>query len=58
MQGAEAQLDPGFGIDVKWDTPLLDGYSWELIPNRSPAPKVGSFLGLVNSGSVAADFSR
>jgi len=50
MQGAESKLDPGFGIDVKWDTPLLEGYTWELIPNRSPASKVGSFLRLVNPG--------
>src|SRR3984885_1441613 len=38
LQGAEAQLDPGFGVEVKWDMPLLEGYPWELIPNRSPLP--------------------
>ena len=50
MHGAESQLDPGFGIEVKWDTPLLEGYPWELVPNRSPVPRMGSFLGLFNPG--------
>jgi glycosyltransferase involved in cell wall biosynthesis len=50
MQGAESQLDPGFGIEVKWDTPLLDGYPWEYVPNRSPVPKGGSFLRFFNPG--------
>ena len=48
MQGAEPRLDPGFGIDVKWDVPLLDGYAWVSLPNRSPVPKADSFFGLVN----------
>src|SRR5580692_7970832 len=48
MQGAESQLDPGFGIDVKWDVPLLEGYAWVSLPNRSPVPKSNSFFGLVN----------
>lgn len=50
MQGAESQIDPGFGIPVKWDIPLLEGYPWVLVSNRSPVPKVGSFVGLFNPG--------
>jgi glycosyltransferase involved in cell wall biosynthesis len=50
LQGAETQLDPGFGIDVKWDTPLLEGYPWVCIMNRSLTPRVGSFFGLINPG--------
>jgi glycosyltransferase involved in cell wall biosynthesis len=50
MSGAEAQLDPGFGIDVKWDVPLLQGYAWISLPNRSPVSNADSFLGLVNPG--------
>jgi len=50
MRGAEAQLDPGFGIDVKWDVPLLGGYPWVSLPNRSPVPRSDSFFGLVNPG--------
>jgi glycosyltransferase involved in cell wall biosynthesis len=25
-------LDPGFGVSVKWDVPLLDGYNYEFLP--------------------------
>ncbi len=27
-------LDQGFGVEVAWDTPLLDGYKYEVLPNR------------------------
>jgi glycosyltransferase involved in cell wall biosynthesis len=50
LQGAELQVDPGFGIDVKWDVPLLEGYTWVSLPNRSPVPKADSFFNLVNPG--------
>jgi len=50
MQGAEEHVDPGFGVPVKWDIPLLDGYPWVLVPNRSPAPRLETFFGLFNPG--------
>jgi glycosyltransferase involved in cell wall biosynthesis len=50
MQGAEAGIDPGFGVQVKWDIPLLDGYPWICLPNRWGKPKLGSFFGLFNPG--------
>lgn len=50
MQGAEAQLDPDFGVEVKWDVPLLEGYPWVGVPNRSWAPGEGSFFGFFNPG--------
>lgn len=50
LQGAEAGIDPDFGVEVKWDIPLLDGYKWTLIRNRSWAPRIGSFFGLLNAG--------
>jgi len=50
MQGADAGIDPEFGIEIRWDTPLLEGYPWVLIPNRSPHPGPGRFFGLVNPG--------
>jgi glycosyltransferase involved in cell wall biosynthesis len=50
LQGVEAQIDPDFGVEVKWDIPLLEGYRWVLIPNRSWTPRVGSFFGLLNLG--------
>lgn len=50
LQGAERGKDPEFGIEVAWDIPLLEGYSWRLIPNVAPRPGLGRFLGLVNPG--------
>jgi hypothetical protein len=34
LRGAEAAHDPEFGATVKWDVPLLDGYSWTEEQNR------------------------
>jgi glycosyltransferase involved in cell wall biosynthesis len=50
LQGAEAGYDREFGINVQWDIPLLDGYSWKEIPNRSLRPGLGRFFGIVNPG--------
>lgn len=50
LQGAEAGHDAGFGMEVKWDVPLLDGHPWKEVPNKSPAPRLGSFWGLMNPG--------
>jgi glycosyltransferase involved in cell wall biosynthesis len=48
--GAQAGLDPEFGIEVQWDVPLLEGYPWVQIPNRSLRPGLGRFWGLFNPG--------
>ncbi len=50
LQGAEAAVDREFGVEVKWDTPLLQGYPWVQVRNRSPRPGLGSFFGLFNPG--------
>lgn len=50
LSGAEAQIDPGFGVKVSWDVPLLDGYPWVQIKNYSRDAVVGKFFGLVNPG--------
>ena len=50
MQGAETGIDPEFGIEIRWDTSLLEGYPWLHVPNRSPRPALGRFFGLVNPG--------
>jgi glycosyltransferase involved in cell wall biosynthesis len=50
LQGNEPGLDPEFGVKVQWDLPLLDGYRWVHIPNRSLKPRLGSFFGLWNPG--------
>jgi glycosyltransferase involved in cell wall biosynthesis len=48
LRGAEAAHDPEFGATVKWDVPLLDGYSWTQVPNRGSGAE--NFFGLRNPG--------
>jgi glycosyltransferase involved in cell wall biosynthesis len=39
-------FDSGFGTDVKWDIPLLDGYAYQFVPNVAKRPGVDHFGGL------------
>jgi glycosyltransferase involved in cell wall biosynthesis len=48
LRGAEAGHDPEFGANIQWDVPLLNGYSWTHVPNRSSGAE--SFFGLFNPG--------
>jgi len=48
LQGVQSGVDPGFGIEVKWDIPLLDGYPWIQVLNQSPKPGLKRFFGLLN----------
>lgn len=50
LQGARPSIDPEFGVEVAWDTSLLEGYSWVEVPNRSLQPRLGRFFGLFNPG--------
>jgi glycosyltransferase involved in cell wall biosynthesis len=50
LQGAQLAHDAEFGMNVQWDVPLLDGYQWTQIPNRSLRPSLGRFWGLFNLG--------
>jgi glycosyltransferase involved in cell wall biosynthesis len=48
LQGTQSGIDPDFGVEVKWDVPVLEGYPWICLPNRSQTPRLGSFFGLFN----------
>ena len=50
--GVRSRRDEGFGHDVVWDIPLLDGYEHEFVPNRSPRPGTQRFGGLWNPAIV------
>lgn len=50
LQGAQREIDPEFGVEVAWDTSVLDGYQWVHLRNRSPVPGLGRFFGLFNPG--------
>jgi glycosyltransferase involved in cell wall biosynthesis len=47
-------FDPGFGVELKWDIPLLDGYEYEFVPNVAQHPGTGRFTGLRNPTLVQA----
>jgi glycosyltransferase involved in cell wall biosynthesis len=47
-QAKESKYDPGFGKDIKWDLPLLDGYDYTFVKNTSPWPGSHNFLGIIN----------
>ncbi|HLW46985.1 MAG TPA: glycosyltransferase [bacterium] len=34
-EGARLSRDPEFGVPIQWDVPLLEGYAWTLLRNRS-----------------------
>lgn len=48
MQGTDGSVDRDFGVPIEWDIPLLQGFPWIALRNRSPRPRVGSFFGLIN----------
>ena len=50
MRNVKPTLEPDFGVEVAWDIPLLEGYRWVEVPNQSPCPGLGRFLGLFNFG--------
>jgi len=49
---AGPSLDPGFGREVHWDVPLLDGYRYTFLENVSLAPGASSFGGIHCPGLV------
>ncbi len=48
------KYDPGFGRNIEWDIPLLDGYKYEFVPNISKNPGTRSHKGIINPGLIKA----
>jgi glycosyltransferase involved in cell wall biosynthesis len=46
-------FDKGFGVDVRWDTPLFEGYEYSYLPNWSFKPGADHFLGLISPGACS-----
>jgi glycosyltransferase involved in cell wall biosynthesis len=40
----QQQQSVGFGEAFTWDIPLLEGYDWELIPNKRESPSLRGFF--------------
>jgi len=47
-RGVTESIDPDFGSSFSWDLPLLEGFSYEFLPNLSRRPGPERFLGLIN----------
>lgn len=47
-QVLEEKYDPGFGKNIQWDIPLLDGYEYEWVENVSKDPGSHHFKGIDN----------
>jgi len=41
-------FDPGFGTNIAWDVPLLDGYEHQFVPNVAKRPGSDHFYGIRN----------
>ncbi len=55
--GVVEARDPGFGITLEWDIPLLEGYCYTFVPNYSSDPGNHHFWGYINpslAGKVSA----
>ena len=58
-QAEKPVFDPGFGLVVSWDIPLLEGYDYQFVQNTSNKPGSNHFSGIKNPGLIAAiDFYR
>lgn len=42
------KYDPGFGKNIQWDIPLLEGYDYTFVNNTSTKPGTHHFLGIIN----------
>ena len=49
--GVRKTYDAQFGMQIEWDIPLLDGYRYIFLKNRSPKPSSG-FWGQVNPSII------
>lgn len=50
--GITPRFDPGFQQTIQWDIPLLAGYQYCFVPNKSRRPGTYRFLGLWNPSIV------
>jgi len=48
--GVSSAKDPGFDRPLQWDIPLLEGYTYQFIPNRASKPGNSHFFGYINPG--------
>ncbi len=48
-ENVKGHIDKDFGVNVKWDIPLLEGYKYKFLKNNSWKPSIyNGFFGLLN----------
>jgi glycosyltransferase involved in cell wall biosynthesis len=47
------QQGVGFGVAFNWDIPMLEGYEWQVVPNRRTSPRLRGFF----ASSIPAIYS-
>ena len=52
LMGAEPYHDPGFGMTLSWDIPLLEGYQYKILRNYGPG-KIASRLSFLSPGVIS-----
>lgn len=45
-------VDPGFGVEVVWDVPLLEGYNYKILPNLFGDHGVRGFFSPINPSII------
>ena len=50
MVPSSEQQGIGFDVPFEWDIPMLDGYEWKVLENRSKRPGLGHFFGIRVNG--------
>ena len=43
------QQGHGFGVNFEWDSPLFEGYQWEVLANRRASPGLDGFFRLTTA---------
>ncbi|MEA3489028.1 MAG: glycosyltransferase family 4 protein [Candidatus Omnitrophota bacterium] len=51
-EGLERYKDREFGVELKWDRKLLDGYKYKFLKNFSPLQRVHNYFKYINIGVV------
>jgi len=52
-ENVKGHIDKGFGVEVKWDIPLLEGYTYQFLKNKSWKPSIfNGFFGLINPAII------
>jgi len=56
--GVRETYEPAFGINIKWDFPILEGYRSKFLKNFSLTPTSSNFFGEINPGIIIEIFKN